>query len=58
VVIRVLDLTGRVVDELQLGKQEEGVHLADWDAGSLNPGTYCIQMNNATKVYKKVFIVR
>ena len=58
VVIRVIDLTGRVIDELQLGKQEVGKHLADWNGSSLDPGTYCLQLNNAPKAFKKVFIVR
>ncbi len=57
-VFRIIDISGKVVDELQLGKQEKGVHLVDWNASSLVSGTYFIQLKDAPNVYKKVFVAR
>lgn len=58
VIIQFIDFAGRIADELQLGNQEKGEHLSTWDTGSLNPGTYFVQLKYDRTAFKRLVILR
>ena len=56
VIIQVIDFTGRVVGELELGKQTAGEHQADWDTKALKQGVYYLRIKDSANVNKQVVI--
>lgn len=58
VVMQVIDYTGRVVDELNLGDQTKGEHQVNWDTNTLKQGVYFLKMKYSPSVYKQVVITR
>jgi flagellar hook assembly protein FlgD len=58
VVVQVVDFSGRVVDELELGDQPAGEHLVNWDTRTLEQGVYYLRMKGAQGVYRRVVIAR
>jgi hypothetical protein len=56
--MQVIDFSGRVVDELELGKQLKGDHEVNWNTGNLEQGVYHLRMKNAQGLYKQVVIAR
>ncbi len=58
VVIQVVDYTGRVVDELDLGQRQSGTHQESWNTGNPEQGVYYLKMKNTKIGYKQVVITR
>lgn len=58
VTIQIVDYSGRIVDELNMGKQQAGNHLAMWDTRTLEQGSYFVRMKHEKSVYKKMLIIR
>ncbi len=58
VVIQVLDNAGRVVRELDFGKQTEGRHQYQWDTSDIAEGVYVLRIKNQRGIMKKVVIAR
>jgi len=58
VLIEVMDYSGRIMDELELGIKKAGQYVTEWDTRKQPPGVYFIRLKNAPSVYKKVIISR
>jgi hypothetical protein len=58
VVIQIIDFSGRIVNELNLGKQPSGEHVAIWDTSTIDQGVYYLRFKNSQSVYKQVVIAR
>lgn len=58
VVIQVLDNVGRVVKELDFGKQPEGRHQYQWDTSDIAEGVYVLRIKNLRGIMKQVVLVR
>jgi flagellar hook assembly protein FlgD len=56
--MQVIDISGRVVSELELGKQKAGEHMVTWDTSVLEQGVYHLRMKDSQAVYKQVVISR
>ncbi len=56
--IQVVDYSGRIVNELDLGSQTAGDHQMAWDTTTLGRGIYYLKMKNSPTIYQKVVIVR
>jgi photosystem II stability/assembly factor-like uncharacterized protein len=46
--IQVLDINGRIIDDLNLGYQPSGDHTFDWDGSGLRKGLYLVRMSSPT----------
>jgi hypothetical protein len=58
VIVQIVDYSGRIVDELDLGKQTRGEHVTKWDTRMLNKGVYHLRLKNAPSAYQQVIITR
>jgi len=58
VLIQIVDYSGRIVNELDLGRQIRGEHVAKWDTRMLNKGVYHLRLKNAPSAYQQVIITR
>ncbi|MCX6227320.1 MAG: T9SS type A sorting domain-containing protein [Bacteroidia bacterium] len=58
VTIQIIDHAGRIVEEMELGAQTRGEHLADWFTGTLEQGSYFLRLKNSQSVYKLMVIGR
>ena len=57
VFIQVIDFSGRVVQELELGNQKAGQHLEPWNTETLKQGVYHLRMRGS-QISKQVVITR
>ena len=57
VFIQVIDFSGRVAQELELGNQKAGQHLEPWNAETLKQGVYHLKMRGS-QISRQVFIIR
>ena len=58
VVIQVLDFSGHVVEELELGNQTAGEHQKNWNTETVKQGVYHLRMKNMQGMHKQVVITR
>jgi hypothetical protein len=58
VTIQVIDFSGRVVQQLELGRQQSGEHLTGWNTGNLEQGVYYLRLKDTQGVYQQVVITR
>ena len=47
-----IDFSGKVIGEKDLGRQKSGDHSEDWKIGSYKPGVYFIKMKNIQSINK------
>jgi hypothetical protein len=58
IVIQVIDFTGRLMEELNLGNQAAGEHRKTWNTEYLAQGVYFLRLKGAQGVYQQVVITR
>jgi len=58
IIIQVVDIAGRVIDELVLGKQTEGQHQYQWDTSKITVGVYTLRLKNQPGIMKQVVLAR